>query len=107
MNAKTTIQVSRDTKSRLDSIGRKGDSYDSIITSLLNNRDIRMKWTEFQNLDISEQKEVVKLMNEYNNDYMFVPEGKGHYGLMTAYFDDPEVRDTLNQAIKEVMEGEE
>ena len=46
-------------------------------------------------------------MNEYNNDYMFVPEGKGHYGLMTAYFDDPEVRDTLNQAIKEVMEGEE
>lgn len=104
MNGKTTIQVSRDTKSRLDSIGRKGDSYDTIINNLLNNRDIRMKWTEFQKLDISEQKEVTRIMNDMNSDYQFVPEGKGYYGLKTAYFDDSEVRNALNQAMKELME---
>ena len=37
MNGKTTIQVSKETKSKLNEIGKKGDTYDSIIQKLLEN----------------------------------------------------------------------
>lgn len=37
--SKTTIQISRKTKTQLDNIGKKGDTYDSIIQKLLKNYD--------------------------------------------------------------------
>lgn len=33
--AKTSIQLSKDTKKKLDGIGHKGDTYDSIVRRLL------------------------------------------------------------------------
>ena len=37
MNGKTTIQVSKETKRKLNEIGKKGDTYDSIIQKLIEN----------------------------------------------------------------------
>ena len=35
MSDKTSIQISRDTKDRLDKLGIKGDTYNGVITRLL------------------------------------------------------------------------
>ena len=37
MSGKTTIQVSRETKTKLNEMGKKGDTYDSIIQKLIKN----------------------------------------------------------------------
>ena len=37
MSGKTTIQVNRKTKNRLNELGNKGDTYDSIIQKLIEN----------------------------------------------------------------------
>lgn len=39
MSTKTTIQISRETKTKLNELGKKGDSYDTIIQKLLKNYD--------------------------------------------------------------------
>jgi transcriptional regulator len=39
MSTKTTIQISRETKTKLNELGKKGDSYDAIIQKLLKNYD--------------------------------------------------------------------
>ncbi len=38
-NDKSTIQVSNETKSRLDKLGAKGDSYDDIVKKLLDDKE--------------------------------------------------------------------
>ena len=78
---KTTISVSRETKARLDLLGGKGDSYDDIIVRLLNNRDIRIMWDLFVDMTGEMQRNVLKKIHEYNENYMFSVEGKGYYGL--------------------------
>lgn len=43
MSDKTTIQISRETKDRLDKLGMKADTYDNIITRLLDQQTPKRK----------------------------------------------------------------
>lgn len=41
MNDKTSIQLSRETKARLDKLGIKGDTYDDILCRLLDQAGVK------------------------------------------------------------------
>ena len=99
---KTTISVSRETKARLDLLGGKGDSYDDIIVRLLNDRDICIMWDLFVDMTVEMQRNVLKKIHDYNENYMFSVDGKGYYGLEESYFEEPDVRNAINTAMKEL-----
>lgn len=43
MSEKTSIQVSRETKARLDKVGHKGETYNDIVNRLLDQHDRKKK----------------------------------------------------------------
>lgn len=99
---KTTISVSRDTKSRLDKLGKKNDSYDDILGRVLDKVELDNHWKAFTNMTVEMQRNVVKKIHDYNENYMFTVEGKGYYGLKESYFNEPDVRNAINTAMKEL-----
>lgn len=40
----TTIRISQDTRTHLDSLGKKGETYDNILSRILASEKPRLKW---------------------------------------------------------------